>query len=138
MGMIEVKKDFTRRELLWFGPLFALFVGIIGTILYRRVGVPVAAYVLWTASGVLIIVYYLLPAIQTPAYRAWIYAVMPIGWVVSHVVMFFVYYAVVTPIGLAMRAVGYDPMQRRIDRSAETYWIKREPTTDKQRYFRQY
>jgi hypothetical protein len=138
MGMIEVKKDFTRRELLWFGPLFALFVGIIGTILYRRLGLPFAAYGLWTFSGVLIIVYYLLPAIQTPTYRAWIYAVMPIGWVVSHVVIFIAYYFVVTPIGLAMKVVGYDPMQRQFDRSAETYWVKREPTTDTQRYFRQY
>ncbi len=37
-----------------------------------------------------------------------------------------------------MRVVGYDPMDRRFDRDAETYWIAREPDDDVKRYFRQF
>jgi hypothetical protein len=136
--MIEVKKDFTRRELLWFGPLFALFVGTIGAILIRRFDLVGLAYGLWVVSAAIIVVYYLVPSIRTPTYRAWILSVMPIGWVVSHVLLAIVYYVVLTPIGLILRILRYDPLQRHFDPSAPTYWIEREPHIDSERYFRQF
>ena len=33
---------------------------------------------------------------------------------------------------------GPDPMQRRFEPSAETYWIERSPPTDPDRYFQQF
>jgi hypothetical protein len=45
---------------------------------------------------------------------------------------------VITPIGVIMRVCGYDPMQRRCDRNAETYWKRRENQDDTKRYFKQY
>lgn len=136
--MIEVKKEFSDRELLWFGPLFALFVGLIGLILMRRLHWNNVAYGLWTVSAVIIVVYYLVPSIRKPTYLAWIYSVMPIGWVVSHVLLGIVFYLVVTPVGLAMKALKYDPMQRTLDPAAKSYWIKRESQVDNSSYFRQY
>jgi RsiW-degrading membrane proteinase PrsW (M82 family) len=138
MSLIEIKKDFSRKELLWFGPLFALFVGIVGWILMHRFAVHKAAYVLWAIAAVLIVVYYLIPAIRRPVYLGWMYAVMPIGWVISHALLTGIYLLLITPIGLLMRLVGYDPMKRRFDRSAETYWVTREPPADMNRYFKQY
>jgi len=138
MSLIEIKKDFSRKELLWFGPLFALFVGIVGWILMHRFAGHTAAYVLWAVAAVLIVIYYLIPAIRRPVYLGWMYAVMPIGWVISHVLLTGIYLLLITPIGLLMRLVGYDPMKRRFDRSAETYWIRREPTQDTNQYFKQY
>ena len=139
MGLIEVKKDFSRRELLWFGPLFALFVGIIGGwIFIRQLGWHTAAYGLWAAAAVLILVYYLIPTIRKPVYMGWIYAVMPIGWVISHLLLGAIFYLVVTPIGLAMRLLRYDPMHREFDREATSYWIERRRDTDVKSYFKQY
>jgi hypothetical protein len=37
-----------------------------------------------------------------------------------------------------MAAVGYDPMERRFDRAATTYWVERERNVDAARYFRQF
>ena len=138
MGLIEVKKDFTRAELLWFGPLMALFVGIIGGVAIRRHEAHTFAYGLWSVAGILIVLYYLVPWIRVPVYRGWIYAVMPIGWVVSHALLTLIYYGLLTPIGLIMRAVGYDPMQRQLDPQATTYWIRREPPRPKASYFKQF
>ncbi len=138
MSLIEVKKEFSRKELLWFGPLFALFVAIVGGILKYRFELPTAASWLWAVSAVLIAIYYLIPALRLPMYRGWLYAVMPIGWVISHLLLTGIYLLIITPIGLVMRLVGYDPMQRRFDRSAKTYWITRQPTEDLNQYFKQY
>ena len=51
-------------------------------------------------------------------YGSWMSAVEPIGWTISQLILGVVYYLVITPIGLIMRLGGYDPMKRRLDRSA--------------------
>ncbi len=138
MGMIEVKKDFSRKELGWFGPLFALFIAIICWILWRSGVSSKLITSLAVATAVLIVVYYLVPRLQRPLYRGWMFSVMPIGWVVSHLLLSLIYYLLFTPIGLIMRAVGYDPMRRKLEKDRETYWVPRQSPSDPKRYFKQY
>lgn len=38
-----------------------------------------------------------------------------------------VFFIIVTPLGLLMRAVGRDPLKLRRDRSAKSFWIDRRP-----------
>lgn len=78
------------------------------------------------------------PALMRPVYVVWMAAVFPIGWTVSHLLLAAIYYLVITPIGVIMRVCGYDPMQRRYDRNAKTYWKRRENQDDTKRYFKQY
>jgi hypothetical protein len=49
-----------------------------------------------------------------------------------------VFYGVITPIGLAARLLGHDPMQRGFDRQARSYWLRRDRVTSPGRYFRQF
>ena len=70
-------------------------------------------------------------------YRAWMLAAMPIGWVLSHALLAAVFYGVVLPVGLAMRLAGRDPMTRRLDRAAASYWVGRERVDGSERYFKQ-
>jgi hypothetical protein len=59
--------------------------------------------------------------------------------VISNVLLFLVFAWVFTPIGLIMRALGRDPMTRRLDRQASTYWIAHDPSAaGMKRYFRQF
>ena len=138
MGMIEVKKDFTDRELLLFGPLMAIFAGVIGWVVIDKFEAQRVAYGIWSFAGVLIVLYYLIPPMRKPTYMAWIYAVMPIGWVMSHVLLGSIFYLLFTPIGLLMRLCRYDPMRRKFDRSVDTYWIARDSAKDKKTYFKQF
>lgn len=138
MGMIEVKQDFTKRELMWFGPLMMLFVGIIGGVAMARHEAHAFAYGLWAFAAVLIAIYYAIPKFQRSIYRGWIYAVMPIGWVISHVLLTVIYYGLLTPIGMLMRVCRYDPMYRAFDQAATTYWVARDTQRPKASYFKQY
>lgn len=138
MAVIEIKEP-TPRDLQWFGPLFLLFFGIIGYVVMSRAGRPNVAYGLWGASAVVVAIYYAVPSLQRKLYLGWIYAVYPIGFVLSHVIMGVVYYGVLTPIALVMRIAGRDMMTRSFDRDAKTYWVEhrtgdRDPST----YFRQF
>lgn len=145
--MIEIKKEFSKRELAWFGPLFALFIGIVAMLLVRRMHWNGAAIILAVLAGLLIVIYYAVPAWQTKIYRGWMLSVAPIGFVVSHILLAMVFYLVVTPIGLIMRVFGYDAMSRKLDPTAKTYWIARTQHTAQhnsaqhnsaQHYFRQF
>ena len=78
------------------------------------------------------------PAFGSALYRGWMFAALPIGWTISHILLGMVYFLVFTPIGLIMRALGKDPMERRFQPDAPTYWIKRPPPAESARYFRQF
>ena len=139
MSVIEIRKNPSRRELAWFGLLLALFFGVIGGLVTWHAGGPtVLARVLWFVGVGLAIVYYAIPPVRRPIYLGWIYGTYPIGWVISHVILALVYYGVVTPVGLVMRAAGHDPMQRRLDPNAATYWVEREEAPELPQYFKQF
>ena len=84
------------------------------------------------------ILFYAIRPIRRPIYLGWIHLTFPIGWVISHVAMTLIYYLAFTPIGLIMRLFGRDPMERRLDRVAETYWTPHQPGEEPARYFRQF
>ena len=47
--------------------------------------------------------------------------------ITNPLIMWLVFYGAVTPTALIMRAMGKDPLRRRLDRKAKSYWIVREP-----------
>lgn len=139
MALLEINSNPTDRELRQFAgiwlPAFALLVGLL---LWFRWPLPWAAVLVWAAAAVLGVGGVLKPRWIKPVFVGWMIAAFPIGWVISHVVVAFVFYLVLTPIGLAMRLCGYDPMHRKFDREAKTYWVQREKKRDRQSYFRQF
>jgi hypothetical protein len=62
---------------------------------------------------------------------------MPIGWVVSKVLLGAVFYLVLTPIAVLFRLIKRDALARRLNPDAKSHWIEREQTTDPKRYWYQ-
>jgi hypothetical protein len=104
--------------------------------LWRTHSMPVARAV-WFGGGALTAIYFVLPPLRKPIFLGWTYLTFPIGFVLSHVILGFVYYVVFTLMGLVMRLVGYDPMQRKLDPAAKSYWVAHDPGASIERYFRQ-
>lgn len=80
----------------------------------------------------------IMPRALLPVYLVLTAVGYPIGLVVSYAVMLIIYYLVITPIGVVMRLLGRDPMRRKLDPAAGSYWIKRTPPADVRRYYRQF
>ena len=135
--MIDLHRQPTSRELAWFGLAVAGVLALLGLVLWARFGLAVARWP-WGVATVLAVVYYAVPPLRRPIYVGWIWAMFPIAWTVSHVLLAIVYYLVLTPLGLLRRLIGGDPMHRRIDRAASSYWVERRSTDSTERYFRQY
>lgn len=136
MALIELDRDPTPRTLWLFAAMLPVFFGIVGALRWHA-GSGRGAMVAWVVGLVLTLVAVAHPAARRAIYRTWTVATYPIGWVVSHVLLFAIYVFVATPTALVMRVLGRDPMQRGFDRQAATYWVAREPEVDRSRYFRQ-
>ena len=63
---------------------------------------------------------------------------IPIGFVISHVLIAAVYYLVLTPIALVFRVTGRDVIGKQLDRSAASYWHVREGKRPAASYFKLY
>ena len=72
-----------------------------------------------------------------PVYTAWMTFARALAWVNTHILLGLFFYLVMTPVGLIMRLAGKDFLEEKIDRSALTYWTKREERApDRERYER--
>jgi hypothetical protein len=72
-----------------------------------------------------------------PVHAVWMKFAHALGWVNTRLLLGLFFYLVLTPVGLVLRMLGKDLLQRRIDRSAPTYWVARESAPfDPERYER--
>lgn len=122
-----------RREVRNFGILFAV-VGLLlaAWLLYRGSD----AWVWTAAAGALFLLagFFAYPVLR-PLYRGWMVFAFVLGWINTRVILGLFFYLILTPIGLVMRLFGRDPMHRKLDRSASTYWVRRPAgETDRNRY----
>jgi hypothetical protein len=139
MSVVQINRNPSAKQLNQFGFIWLGFLALFGALAWFKLGLPSLAAVLWVLAAVVPAVGWLVPAVMRAVFVGMSYAAWPIGFVVSHVVLALVYYLVLTPIGLVMRLVGYDPMTRGRDPEAATYWVER--TDDRRgagRYFRQF
>jgi len=138
MAIIEINTNPSRKELRWFGVMLAVFVLATGAVAWWQFDAPTLARRIWVAGGVLSMIYIVVPPLRRWIFVGWIYAVFPIGWTVSHVLLALIYYLIFTPIGLLLRLIKGDPLERQLDRSAASYWRPHESLRDVRRYFRQF
>jgi hypothetical protein len=62
------------------------------------------------------------PRTVTPVYHGWMRFGLGLGTVVSTVLLSLLYFIVITPVGALMRLTGTDPLERRLDAAAASYW----------------
>ena len=136
MSLIRINSNPSRKQLLAFGLAWLVFFGSWGFVAATKSG-PVLARGLWLLAGVIPLAGLFSPRGLRLVYVALSYATYPIGFVVSHVVLAIVYYLVFTPLGLIMRLLRYDPLSRRFDPQAASYWQKRANPKSVASYFRQ-
>jgi Saxitoxin biosynthesis operon protein SxtJ len=113
---------YTRRQLRDFGLLVGGIFGVIGLwpLLWRQQSPRLWALTLFV---VLVVPALAAPRVLAPAYRAWMKLAEVLAWVNTRIVLGVVFYGVVTPIGLVMRALGRDPMRRQFDRTGDSYRV---------------
>lgn len=72
-----------------------------------------------------------------PVFVTWMIVAFPIGWVISHLILLFIFYGCFLPLGWLLRLRRYDPLRLKRPESS-TYWQDRPANNDMRRYLKQY
>ncbi len=78
-------------------------------------------------SGVFLLITLLAPALLALPNRLWLRFGLLLNRIISPVVLGFMFYVVMTPLGALMRAVGKDTLRLGRDDKDSSYWIRRDP-----------
>ena len=135
----HVNWDPSRRELRHFGWALGAALSLATLVICWRLQ-RVAFFAFFTVSGSLILL-----GLGTAGsrllfwpYRVWMSLTAPIGFAVQGLVLALFFYLVLAPVGLAMRLCGRDPLQRGLDRTQDSCWVRCRRNVEKRRYFRQF
>ena len=139
MALVSLNLSPSQKQLKDFGFISLIMFFVIGLVLLGLGKVPAKGFMGFCLVGVVL---YILSRISValikPIYLGMILLTFPIGWVVSHLMMALFYYGIITPVALLFRLLNRDPLCRRYEPNADTYWLqckKKRPAKD---YFRQF
>ncbi len=99
---------------------------------------PIVAGAFATLAGLSALFSLVAPRANLPIYLGLTILSYPIGFVLSYLIMGFLFFVMITPMGLFFRLTGYDPLHRRFDPEATTYWNDPRPRRAKESFFRQF
>lgn len=137
MPVIDINWNPRPAMLRLYGVALMVVLGLLGWWLHSR-GHGAWAAAAWTVGPALAAVGLLRPSALRPLYVTFTALALPINWALSHVLIAGLYYLVMVPVALAMKVLGYDPLDRKLDPQAESYWSLRKQPPDDERYFRQF
>jgi len=118
----EVTKTSSNRN---FGLVFAAFFGLV-TLLGLWRGTE--RWPIWLGLACVSLALALAaPRLLAPFNRVWTRFGLLLHHIVSPVMLAVLFYGCVAPIGFLMRLSGKDPLRRRYEPDADSYWINRDP-----------
>jgi len=135
--MMTIQWNPKRKQLRQFaGIWFPAFCALVGWSIVRKTGHWHEVEVGWAIAGILSIAGLVFPPLIRPIFVGLILLTYPIGWVVSHVLLGAIFYGIVTPIGLLLRATGHDSLDLKMPQGA-SMWKRSVGKTDPASYLRQ-
>ena len=134
----DIPKNPKPKVLRQFSAAWLLFFVILGARQYLKAGHHELGLA-FGAAGILIGGLGLIrPAAVRWVFVGWMALAFPIGWVVSHVMLLVMFYAIITPVALLLRVRGRDSLGLRRRPDAASYWLPKETPRDVRSYLRQY
>ena len=122
------------RELRRFAIAMLIGFSLLGLLsAWRAKGITTSAIVLWSV-GVFLATAAFVPRLGRVAYLGVYLPASIIGYVVSHVILTLMFFFVITPIGVVLRLMGKDLLQRK----EKTGWIPVKEVRSKDSYYRQF
>lgn len=61
-----------------------------------------------------------------PLYALWMKFALVLSWINTRIILFLMFYLIFTPLGLILKLLGKDLLDIKINKSAKSYWRKKE------------
>jgi len=117
--MIEIRKD--NKSVRSFSIALAVVLSGFGALSFYK-GHPETATWLWSIAGGVLLLGLPVPKLIMPVYIGWMHVAHAIGWFNTRLLLTLLFYLILTPTALVMRVLVKDPLDRKLDRNADTYW----------------
>jgi hypothetical protein len=139
MSLVEINWNPEKKQLRSFGLIALIATAIISLILYfvKDVSIYPAAAV-FTIGFIIFIISRLSLRLTKLIYLTLTVVTIPIGFVVSFIVLAIFYFLLITPVAFIFRLVGRDLLHRKFEQDMNSYWVAHNQTEDFDRYFHQF
>ncbi len=132
------KKRDELKDLRQFGIVLAGILIVFGSIHFMKHRTIFAQW--FCGTGLIVLCAGLFaPRMLKYAYAVFLKVAHAIGWFNTRVILIIIYFLLVTPIAIMMKIFCKDPLSRKMDKSASTYWLNRpEPKAVKEQLEKQF
>ncbi|MBT8386737.1 MAG: hypothetical protein KJO12_04945, partial [Ignavibacteria bacterium] len=98
------------------------------------------SFIYFGIIGILLLFFgIILPNLLKPLNKVWMTLAIILGWFISRVILFILYFLIITPIGFFLKIIGKDFLHRKIDKNSQSYWeIRKQKMTEQIDYERQF
>ena len=115
--------QFLRKELKKFGLLVGSVFALLGVLgIYRGWKIEGTGILLFFGIGLLAVGVFR-PEWLKQVYKVWMAVAFAIGWLVSRMILFFLFYFVLTPVGLLARLFEKKFLDADFRKKKASYWI---------------
>ncbi|MBX2859796.1 MAG: hypothetical protein KTR14_01080 [Vampirovibrio sp.] len=109
-----------------FGWTFAVVFLVLGIAIPLLKHEAIQIWPFWV-SGVFAVITMVAPKLLAPLKLIWFKFGLLLHKIISPIILGIIYYGIFTPTGLILKMLGKDLLRLKLDKSANTYWIHREP-----------
>lgn len=126
----NIKAD--SNDLVKFGLSFGgvlLLLGMVITLLSDKYFIETIAPYLFGSGGIVLILGILKVRILKGFYKVWMTIALILGWIMSHLIISFVFYLAVFPISLLAKLFGKNFLELGFKKNVTTYWNDRKKSS---------
>ena len=131
--------DKEKKQLVFFGYGLCAILSFIGIRLWLRHGWILGDSVLIIAIASLLIITRCKVELLKTLYVNWMKVAHVIGSVVTAIILSCIFYLIFGFVGIFLRIIRRDLLNRQLEHTSQSYWIKRNPSLfEKNRYKQQF
>ncbi len=139
MSLVEINWHPKQKQLQNFSRIALIATAVISLLLYVLKGVAIQwALIIFAVGFIIFLISMISLKLTKMIYLGLTLVTLPIGWVVSFILLAIFYYLLLAPLGLIFRLMGRDALCRKFDPKAKSYWLSRQPPKGPEQYFHQF
>ena len=126
-----------KTDLRKFGITVGIVILLISAALYL---LEKDSFIYFGIISILLLLFgIVLPNLLKLLNKLWMTMAIILGWFMSRVILFILYYVIITPIGFFLKLIGKDFLHLKIDKNSQSYWeIRKKNITEQIDYERQF
>ena len=122
MEKLNLSKDSLKKFGITMSAAFAI-IALVINLKHRHDPLPVAV-----VSAVFLLLGLAIPASLKWAYIVWMKFALVLGWVNTRIILCILFYLFFTPIGIGIKILRIDLLDKRVQKDKDSYWKPKEKT----------